>query len=68
MNDEELRKALSGLTVDVWPTAGRALGLGKNAAYAAAKAGQIPGVTKIGGRYVVPAAKLRRLLGIEEAA
>ncbi len=64
--DTQIKEALAGLTVPV-PVAGKALGLGKNAAYRAAKRGEIPTV-KIGGAIRVPTAALRRLLQIEEAA
>ena len=39
----------------------------KNAAYAAAKSGQLPSI-KFGGKIVVPTARLKRLLGIEDTA
>lgn len=51
-------------TVDLWPTAGRALGLSRSSAYLAAKRGDIPTI-RIGGRVVVPTAPLRRLLGLD---
>lgn len=53
-------------TVAVWPTAARALGLSKSAAYAAAKAGRIPTI-RLGERRVrVPTAALRSLLGLDQ--
>ncbi len=61
--DDELQTLLSGLTLTV-EQAGRALGIGRNAAYAAAKRGDIP-TLKIGGAIRVPAAALRRMLSIE---
>jgi hypothetical protein len=48
-------------TVSVYPTAASALGLGRTAAYAAAKRGEIPTI-RVGGRLVVPTAALRRML------
>jgi excisionase family DNA binding protein len=48
------------LTYDV-PEAGRLLGLSRNGAYAAAKAGLIP-VLNIGRRMLVPKAALHRML------
>jgi excisionase family DNA binding protein len=48
------------LTISV-PEAGRRLGLGRNAAYEAAKRGELP-VLKFGKRLVVPIAALERLL------
>lgn len=65
--DDELRKELTRLTVPLWPTAGQALGLGREATYAGARRGDIP-VLKIGKRYVVPTPPLRRMLGLNEAA
>jgi hypothetical protein len=64
--DGELRKALMGLTVPV-AVAGRALGIGRNAAYAAAKRGEIP-IVKIGGAIRVPTAPLRKMLGLSNEA
>jgi excisionase family DNA binding protein len=40
-------------TINLWPDAGRQLGLGKNATYEAAERGEIPGVFRIGGRWLV---------------
>jgi excisionase family DNA binding protein len=48
------------LTITV-PEAGRALGIGRNAAYAAARNGELPTV-KIGKRLLVPIMALQRLL------
>ena len=48
------------LTYDV-PEAGRLLGLSRNGAYAAAKAGLIP-VINVGGRKLVPKAALHAML------
>lgn len=41
--------------------AGRLLGIGRHAAYAAAKRGELPSI-RLGGRVVVPRAALERLL------
>lgn len=49
------------LTVSV-PEAGRALGLGKDASYAAAARGEIP-TLRLGRRIVVPVPKLLELVG-----
>jgi excisionase family DNA binding protein len=62
--DRDQNKA-ERLTIDV-PTAGERLGLSRNAAYAAAKAGEIP-VIKIGGRLLVPCAQFERLLNGQAA-
>jgi excisionase family DNA binding protein len=47
-------------TVSV-PAAGRVLGLGRNAAYRAAKDGSLPSI-RVGGRVLVPKRALERLL------
>jgi hypothetical protein len=65
--DEEIRKVRTQLTVPVWPTTGRVLGLGKNATYDAVKRGDIPTI-RIGSRIVVPTAPLKKLLGLETGA
>jgi excisionase family DNA binding protein len=49
------------VTVNVWPEAGKVLGLSKNTTYAAAKRGDIP-TLRIGGRIVVPVARLLAML------
>jgi hypothetical protein len=58
-----LTDALKGPTTTV-PLAGRALGLSRNAAYAAAGRGEIP-TLKFGKRLVVPTMALRRMLGLQ---
>lgn len=52
-------------TVDLWPTAARAWGMGRSAAYEAAGRGEIPGLIKIGRRYRVATAALRRSLDLD---
>lgn len=49
------------------PLAGRYLGLGRDAAYAAARRGDLP-VIHFGRRMVVPTAALRTMLGLSDAA
>lgn len=49
------------LTLTV-PEAARMLGLSRNAAYAAARKGELPCI-KIGERYMVPRSALEKLLG-----
>lgn len=62
--DNQVQKALmSNLTVSV-EVAGKAFGIGRNAAYEACKKGDIPSV-KIGGRITCPTAPIRKMLGIE---
>jgi hypothetical protein len=51
------------LVVPVWPDAGRALGLGRNATYEAVARGEIP-VIRFGRRIVVPKAKLFEMVGV----
>lgn len=63
MNPAELRTRLT-CTV---PEAGQALGIGRDAAYRAAAAGEIP-TLRLGRRIVVPCARLLALLGIEDDA
>jgi hypothetical protein len=46
------------------PAAGKALGLSRSSAYAAAQRGEIPTIA-IGSRFVVPTAALRRLVGLD---
>lgn len=52
-------------TVDLWPTAGQALGLGRNGAYAAATRGDIPTI-RVGRLLRVPTAALRRMLELDD--
>jgi len=64
--DGDIRKQLDRLTVPI-EVAGRALGIGRSSAYAAARNGSIPAI-RIGGKIVVPTAPLRRMLGLLDAA
>jgi hypothetical protein len=57
-------------TIPLWddedqPSAGRALRLSRSATYAAARAGQIPGVFRVGGRWLVATATLRKALDLD---
>ena len=49
------------LTVDLWPDAGYALGLGRNSTFKAARTGEIPTI-RIGKRLLVSKVKLAGLL------
>jgi len=60
MGATNMQRETERLTYDI-VEAGRLLGLGRNASYDAAKAGQIP-VLKIGRRLLVPKAALDRML------
>jgi hypothetical protein len=54
-----------GVSTDV-PTAGRAFGYSREASYRLAQDGQFPcPVLKVGSRYVVPVAGLKRALGLD---
>lgn len=54
-----------GHTVELWPTAARALGIGRSKAYELARTGEWPTpVLRLGTRYRVPTAPLRELLGL----
>ena len=59
---DDIMKVLTEPTVDV-VLAGRVLGVGRNSAYKALRAGEIPGF-KVGGQYRVPTSKLREMLGL----
>lgn len=65
--DDGIKRALAEKVSVPVEVAGKAFGLSRAAAYAAVRNGQLPSV-KIGKRYAVPTAALRRLLQIEEAA
>ncbi|SFV14520.1 DNA binding domain-containing protein, excisionase family [Methylobacterium sp. 174MFSha1.1] len=60
--DQDMREVLTRAWVDI-PCTARFLGIGKNAAYRAVKAGEIPSV-KIGGLIRVPTAPLREMAGL----
>lgn len=62
MLSPEIRSALLAPTVDV-VTAGKLLGIGRDAAFRAAESGEIPTI-KLNSRRRVPTAKLREMLGI----
>jgi hypothetical protein len=49
-------------TIDLWPTAGKMLGLGKNLCYQAAARGEIPGVFQIGHKWLVAREPFERFL------
>jgi hypothetical protein len=66
MDDKEIRQAImTRLTVPLWPTAGRALGLGRNSTFEGARNGQIETIP-VGRRRPVPTAFLRRKLRLDE--
>jgi|WetSurMetagenome_2_1015567.scaffolds.fasta_scaffold05447_3 excisionase family DNA binding protein len=53
------------LTVSV-EAAGKILGISRGSAYQAARNGELPGVLRIGGRYLVSVAALRKALHIDD--
>ena len=55
-------------TVDLWPTAGKAYGISRSLTYELASRGEFPGLIKMGSRYRVSTAELRRVLGLEVAS
>ena len=59
---EDILQVLSAPTVDGL-VAGRVLGLGRAATYAALRNGQIPSI-RIGHQYRVPTTQLREMLGL----
>lgn len=62
------RDALLALpaAVELWPTAGQVLGLGRSKTYELARAGQFPvRVLRLGNAYRVPTAELLALLSID---
>lgn len=61
---DDMMKVLCNPTVDV-ATAGRVLGIGRDAAKKAAKAGHIPTI-RLNERDRVPTAKLRVMLGLPD--
>lgn len=64
--NEELRNLLSHPAASV-PDAGRVcFGLSRNGSYSAAKDGTLPTI-KVGGKFFVPTAALKKLLGLEAA-
>lgn len=62
---DDVMQVLLNPTVSV-EVAGRVLGIGKQAAYRAREAGDIPSI-KVGGQFRVPTAKLREMLGLPQA-
>lgn len=57
------------LTVPLWPDAATALSVGRSKAYALARSGEWPTrLLRLGDRYRVPVADLRRLLGLDDDA
>ena len=67
MDENEIRQEiLTKLTVPLWPTAVRALGLGRNSTFEGARKGEIETIP-VGRRRPVPTSWLRKKLGIESA-
>ena len=49
----ETQSEIQCSTMNLWPDAGKRLGLGKNAIYEAAARNQVPGLFRIGSRWLV---------------
>ena len=65
MDQNKIRKEImTKLTVPLWPTAGRALGLGRNSTFEGARKGEIATIA-VGRRRPVPTAWLRAKLGLD---
>jgi hypothetical protein len=64
--DPAIRELLKKPTISV-ENAGRVLDMSRNSAYDAVHRGDIQSV-RMGKRFIVPTAPLRRLLGIEDSA
>jgi hypothetical protein len=62
-HEEILRQIMTRLTVEV-EVAGAAVGLGRNAAYKAVHAGELPSL-RLGHKLVCPTAPLRRMLQLD---
>jgi excisionase family DNA binding protein len=60
---EQGQRQLQRMTISV-PDAGKRLGIGRNAAYEAARRGEIP-IIRLGKRMVVPVAAFERMLSVE---
>ena len=67
IRDRAVPRAEDEPTIPLWPDAGAIMGLGKDATYKAAHAGEIP-VLQFGRRMRVPTARLRALLGLDDGA
>jgi hypothetical protein len=52
--------------IDIWPDTAKVLRMGRDAAYRAAKAGQIP-TLRLGRRLMVPTGRLADMLGTDLA-
>jgi hypothetical protein len=64
-NKEILQRIMTELTVELWPTAGNALGIGRSSTYEGARNGEIETIA-VGRRRPVPTSFLRRKLGLGE--
>jgi hypothetical protein len=60
-NTEPRGREADQATMDV-PTAGRILGIGRGLAYELARQGKLPGVLRLGARYIVSRKLLERFL------
>ncbi len=68
MTDDEIRREILTKLAVPLPTAGKALGLGEDAARAAAERGDIPTIPWGGKSPPVPTSWLRKVLGLNNQA
>lgn len=64
MNTNEKQALQCPAVISIWPEAATLLSMGRDAAYRAAKAGQIP-TLRLGRRLMVPTGRLAELLGTD---
>jgi len=66
LTDKAIPRAEDEPTVPLWPTAGKALGMGRCATYSGAERGTLPfPIIRSGRKIRVPTAALRRLLELD---
>jgi excisionase family DNA binding protein len=61
------RDALSSVTLSV-PEASRLLGVSRGFGYELARSGRLPGVRKLGSRYLVVTSELKAYLGLDPSS
>lgn len=65
VDPEVVRELRTNPTVSVWPTAGRALGVGRQAVFEACRSGQVRYIAVGKKKWRVVSADLLRLLGLD---
>ena len=66
MDEDIKQELLTKQSVPLWPTAGKALGTGKEETYAAARRGTFPGAYRIGKKWRAATPPIRRVLDLDE--